>query len=94
MSFAKKIVSISRKIATRFKLEKLEKQGHRMSFNRYIYDVGTEFLKKKLSFESLKKRMNLKPNQLSEAESVASIVAQHTRREKYSYAHRYMYQCY
>jgi len=46
IGFAKNVASISRKIATLFKLETLEKQGHRVSFNRYIYDVGAEFLKK------------------------------------------------
>ena len=46
ISFSKHFASILRKIATLFKHKKLEKQGHRVSFNRYIYDVGAEFLKK------------------------------------------------
>jgi len=46
ISFSENFASILRKIATLFKREKLEKQGHRASFNRYIYDVGAEFLKK------------------------------------------------
>ena len=51
----------------------MEKQGHRVSFNRYVYDVGVEFLKKSVVLKC-KKGTILKQYQISGAKSVASLL--------------------